>query len=233
MNNVRPPWAWVWMSMWHDWAVMLFDGVTEIFKILRMNWDCRYPGSSSTKDRSLSSGAAYRPYTQTWTILIFHRHSSKANLLTSFHVNTIHTQAKPLPTVPGTLLGMTRQWEAPSPQPQGPTCVPGRLCTCTVGLSTMEMFWMFIFVSSSLAITWSMCTMSQEMRRRLHSGRSSNRRWNSCTFSASELRPHASSKRGRSSLVSRFSGRSRRYCFSKLATVFGSYSSKFGDSSLS
>lgn len=61
MNNVRPPWAWVCMSVWHDWAVMLFDGVTEIFKILRMNWDCRYPGSSSTKDRSLSSGAAYRP----------------------------------------------------------------------------------------------------------------------------------------------------------------------------
>lgn len=109
----------------------------------------------------------------------------------------------------------------------------GGTCTWTVGLSTMEMFWMFIFVSSSFAMTWSMCTMSQENRRRLHSGRSFRRRWHSCTFSASRLFPQASSKRSISSLVSKFSGSSRRYCFNKLATVLGSYSSRFGDSSRS
>ena len=48
-------------SVWHDWAVMLFDGVTGIFKALQMNWDCRCLGSCCTKDRSLSLGAAYRP----------------------------------------------------------------------------------------------------------------------------------------------------------------------------
>lgn len=108
-----------------------------------------------------------------------------------------------------------------------------RTHTWTVGLSTMEMFWIFIFVSNSFAMTWSMCTMSQEIRRWLHSGSSLSKRWNSCTFSISVVLPQASSNRGISSLVSKFSGRSRKYCFSKLATVLGSYSSKFGDSSRS
>lgn len=117
--------------------------------------------------------------------------------------------------------------------PNSPGLASEGTCTWTVGLSTIEMFCMFIFVSSSFVITWSMCTISQEIRRWLHSGSSFSKRWNSCTFSLSVLLPQASSKRGISSLVSRFSGRSRKYCFSKLATVLGSYSSKFGDSSLS
>lgn len=54
------------------------------------------------------------------------------------------------------------------------TCVKStyrtRLLIWTAGLSTREMFWMFILVSIAFAMMWSMCTMSQESRRWLYSG---------------------------------------------------------------
>ncbi len=105
--------------------------------------------------------------------------------------------------------------------------------TCTVGLSTIEMFWMFILVSVSRAMTWSMWVMSQASRSLLPAGTSPRSLWNSCSFSASLGRPQASSKRGASSFPSRQSGSSRRYCFNRLATVWGSYSSRHGHSSRS
>lgn len=105
--------------------------------------------------------------------------------------------------------------------------------TCTVGLSTIEMFWMFILVSVSRAMTWSMWVMSQASRSLLPAGTSPRSLWNSCSFSASLGRPQASSKRRTSSFPSRLSGSSRMYCFIRLATVWGSYSSRHGHSSRS
>lgn len=102
-----------------------------------------------------------------------------------------------------------------------------------MGLSTIEMFWMFILVSISRAMTWSMWVISQARRSLLPVGTSPRSLWNSCSFSASLGRPQASSKRGVRSLPSRLSGSSRRYCFNRLATVCGSYSSRHGHSSRS